>query len=89
MWQLLASFFRQGVSVFVLNEAIQVKVGDALSNARLADMQVGVLFDSFPKITFQDREANVALILDFVLLDDVQNHVVVLVKRIHGSGFER
>tara|TARA_B110000003_G_scaffold45624_1_gene43498 strand:+ start:11030 stop:11422 length:393 start_codon:yes stop_codon:yes gene_type:complete len=87
--QLLASFFRQGVPIFVLNESIQVKIGDALADARLSNMQVGVLFDSLPKITLQNRKANVALVLDFMLLDDVQNHVVILVKRVHGSGFVR
>jgi hypothetical protein len=87
--QLLAALFRQGVPIFVLNESIQVKIGDALADARLSNMQVGVLFDSLPKITLQYRKANVALVFDFMLLDDVQNHVVILVKRVHGSGFVR
>ena len=84
--ELFASFFRQGVSILVLDEAVQVEVRDALSDARLPDVEVGILLNSLPKVALQHGKADVALVLDFVLLNDVENHVIVLVQLVHGFG---
>ena len=51
-------------------------------------MQVSVFFDALPKVSLQHRKPNVTLVLDFVLLNDVENHVVVLVQFLHGSGVD-
>ena len=84
--KLFAAFFGKGVAVFVLNQTVEVQVGDALSNACFADMEVGVLLNALPEIPLENSKANVTLVLDFVLMDDVENHVVVLVQVIHDAG---
>jgi hypothetical protein len=52
--QLLPSFFGQGVTIFVLEHAIEVKVGNSLTNACLSHAEVRVGLDSFPKVTLQN-----------------------------------
>ena len=86
MDELLTTFLGQCVTVLVLNQSIEVEVGDALSNACFAYMEVGVLFNSLPKIAFENSEPDVTLILDFVLVNDVEDHVVILVQFVHGVG---
>ena len=49
-------------------------------------MEVGILFNSLPKIAFENSEPDVTLILDFVLVNDVEDHVVILVQFVHGVG---
>ena len=72
----------QHVAIFVLDQSIQVKTGDALSNASLSNTQGHVPFNPLPEIPLEHGEANVLLLLSFVLLNDVENHEVVLV---HGQ----
>ena len=69
--ELFAAFFGQGVAVFVLDQPIEVEVGDALTDAGFAHMQVSVFFDALPKVALQHRKPNVTLVLDFVLLNDL------------------
>ena len=47
-------------------------------------MEVCILFDAFPKIALENSKADVTLVLDFVLVNDVENHVVVFVQGFHG-----
>lgn len=84
--KLLASFLRQGIAILVLNHAVKVEVRDALTDARFPNMQVRVFFDALPKIALQHCKTNVALVLDLVLVNDVENHVVVFVQVVHGAG---
>ena len=44
-------------------------------------MQVRILFNALPKIPLPNSKTNVALILDFVLVDDVEDHEIVLVHK--------
>ena len=50
-------------------------------------MEVCILFDAFPKIALENSKADVTLVLDFVLVNDVENHVIVFVQVIHDAGF--
>ena len=84
--ELLPAFLGQSVSILVLNQPIEVEVGDALSNAGFADVEVGIFFNSLPKIAFENSEPDVTLILDFVLVNDVEDHVIILVQFVHGVG---
>jgi hypothetical protein len=86
MDELLTTFLGQCVTILVLNQSIEVEVGDALSNACFAYMEVGILFNSLPKIAFENSEPDVTLILDFVLVNDVEDHVIILVQFVHGVG---
>ena len=83
--ELLPSFLGEGVSILVLDEAVEVKICDALSNSSLADMKVGIFLDPLPKVPLQHSKTNVTLVLDFVHVNDVENHVVVLVQIVHGQ----
>ena len=67
------------------DEAVEVKICDALSNSSLADMKVGIFLDPLPKVPLQHSKTNVTLVLDFVHVNDVENHVVVLVQIVHGQ----
>ena len=84
--QLFPALLRQCVAVLVLDESIKVEVRDALADASFANVQIGVLFNARPKVALQNGKTNVALVLDFVLVNDVENHVVVLVQVVHGAG---
>ena len=46
-----------------------------------------VLLNALPEVALKNSEADVTLVLDFVLVDDVENHVIVLVQVIHDAGF--
>ena len=82
--KLFAPLLGQGVAVFVLNQTVEVEVCDALTDARFAYVQVGVFFNALPEVPLQHGKSNVTLVLDFVLVDDVENHVVVLVQVVHS-----
>lgn len=69
--QLFPSLFREGVTILILQHAIQIQIGDAFTNSCLAYAQVCVRFDALPKVSFQNCEANVGLLLLFVCVDDV------------------
>ncbi len=84
--QLLAAFPGQGIAVSILEHAVEVQVGDAFAHTRLTHAQFLVCFDAFPKISLQNSQANVVVLFLFVVRNDVQNHVVVLVQSIHGMG---
>lgn len=86
---MLSTLLRQGIAILVLNHTVEVEVRDALTNARFAYMKVRILFNPLPKIPLQNSKTNVALILDFVLVDDVEDHVVVFVQVVHGVGVVR
>lgn len=83
---MLTTFLGQCVTILVLNQSIEVKVGDSLSNAGFANVEVGILFNALPKIAFENCEPDVTLILDFVLVNDVEDHVIILVQFVHGVG---
>ena len=85
--ELLAAFLGQGVAILVLNQAIEVQVGDALSDAGFPDVEICVLLNALPEVALKNSKADVTLVLDFVLMNDVENHVVVLVQVIHDAGF--
>ena len=83
---MLSAFFGESVPIFVLDEAIEVKVGDAFSNSCLSHVEVCVFLNALPEIALQHSQANVTLILDFVHVNDVEDHVVVFVQFVHGRG---
>ena len=85
--KLLAAFLGQGVAILVLNQTIEVQVGDALSNAGFADVEICILLNALPEVALKNSKADVTLVLDFVLMNDVENHVIVLVQVIHDAGF--
>ncbi len=74
-----SSLFGQHVSVFILDQPVEVKAGDSLADSRLTYTERHVSLDSLPKVPFKRRESNVFLLFSLVLLNDVQNHEVVLV----------
>ena len=86
MDELLTTFLGQCVTILVLNQSVEVEVGDALSNAGFANVEVGIFFNALPKIAFENSEPDVTLILDFVLVNDVEDHVIILVQFVHGVG---
>ena len=81
---MLTALFGQRVAIFVLDESVEVQVGDALTNAGFAHMQVGVFFNALPKVALQHGQTDVTLILNLVHVNDVENHVVVFVQGFHG-----
>ena len=77
--QLLSAFLGQGVSVLVLQHTVEVQVRDSLPDARLANTQIGIRFNSLPEVALEHGESNVGLLLLLVGLNDVEDHVIVLV----------
>jgi len=69
----------QHVAGLVLNHTVQVQPGDAFTDAGLPHTQRDIALNSLPEISLQSRKANVFLHLSFMLLDDVQNHQVMLI----------
>ena len=86
--ELFAAFLGQGIAILVLNQAIEVQVGDALSDAGIPDVKICVLLNALPEVALKNSKADVTLVLDFVLMNDVENHVIVLVQVIHDAGFD-
>ena len=77
--QLLSAFLSQGVSILVLQHTVEVQVRDALPDACLANTQIGIRFNSLPEVALEHGESNVCLLLLLVGLNDVEDHVIVLV----------
>lgn len=77
----LFAFAREAVTVFVLNEVVDVQLRYAFADAGLPNVERFVVFDAFPEGVFEFAEAHVAAKLLFVVLDDIQDHIVVLIHR--------
>ena len=77
----LFAFAREAVTVFVLNKVVDIQLCDAFANAGLPNVERFVVFDAFPEGVFEFAEAHVAAKLPFVVLDDIQDHIVVLIHR--------
>ena len=58
---MFAAFLGQGIAIFVLNQTIEVQVGDAFSNACLPHVEVGVFLDALPEVALKNSEADVTL----------------------------
>jgi len=77
----LFAFACEAVTVFVLNEVVDVQLCYALTNSGLTNVERFVVLDAFPEGVFELAEAHVAAKLLFVGLDNIQDHIVVLIHR--------
>ena len=75
------AFLGEHVSTLVLNQTIEVEAGNAFSNSGLAHTQSHIPFNALPEVALQGGQSNVFLLFTLVLLNDIENHKVVLV---HG-----
>ena len=82
----LSAFLRQHVSIFVLNQSVEVQTRDALTNTGLTYAQGHITFNALPEVAFERSETNVLLLFALVLLDDVQDHEVVLVHGVENRA---
>ena len=80
--QSLSALLGEHVPVLVLNHTVEVKARDAFSNSRLPNTQCDISFDSLPEISFQCGQPNQFVHFLFVLLNDIENHQVVLIHEV-------
>ena len=59
--KLLAAFLGQGVAILVLNQTIEVQVGDALADAGFPNMEICVLLNALPEVALKNSKANETL----------------------------
>lgn len=83
------AFLGEHVAVLVLDHTIEVKPCDPLSNSGLAHTQGDVTFDAFPEVAFKRGQSDVLLHLLLVLLNDIENHQVVLIHEVESCAVNR
>ncbi len=82
-----SALFGEHVSALVLNETIEVQAGDAFSDSGLSHAQGYIAFNALPEVSFKCGQTNVFLLFALVLLNDIENHKVVLVHGVNRSRF--
>ena len=82
-----SALFGEHVSTLVLNETIEVQAGDAFSDSGLSHAQGYIAFNALPEVSLKCGQTNVFLLFALVLLNDIENHKVVLVHGVNRSRF--
>ena len=84
-----SALFGEHVSTLVLDEAIEVQAGDAFSDSGLSNAQCHITFNPLPEVSLKCGQTNVFLLFALVLLNDIENHKVVLVHGVNRSRFRK